>query len=147
MLPATPCIFRRAVLAGAVLTFALSLLTGCAQTQPRVERYGMMIGVRPDKVEYYRQLHANAWPGVLSKLEECNIQNYSIYLGQVNEQNYLLFGYLEYTGQNFAADMAKMASDPTTQKWWRETEPCQIPLPARAEGEWWSGMEEVFHTN
>jgi L-rhamnose mutarotase len=23
--------------------------------------------------------------------------------------------------------------------------PCQAPLTSRAEGEWWAGMEEVFH--
>jgi L-rhamnose mutarotase len=41
--------------------------------------------------------------------------------------------------------MAKMAADPTTQKWWAECMPCQQPLDDRAPGEWWAGMEEVFH--
>jgi L-rhamnose mutarotase len=41
--------------------------------------------------------------------------------------------------------MAKMAADPTTQKWWRVCRPCQIPLRDRQKGEWWAGMEEVFH--
>ena len=43
------------------------------------------------------------------------------------------------------ADFAKMAADPTTQKWWEHCEPCQEPLETRAEGEWWANMEEVFH--
>ena len=38
-----------------------------------------------------------------------------------------------------------MAADPTTQRWWAECIPCQEGLPDRAEGEWWAGMEEVFH--
>jgi len=25
------------------------------------------------------------------------------------------------------------------------TDPCQIPLETREEGEWWASMEEVFH--
>jgi L-rhamnose mutarotase len=25
--------------------------------------------------------------------------------------------------------------------------PLQSPLPTRANGEWWAGMEEVFHTD
>jgi L-rhamnose mutarotase len=25
------------------------------------------------------------------------------------------------------------------------TDPCQIPLETRAEGEWWASMEEIFH--
>jgi L-rhamnose mutarotase len=45
----------------------------------------------------------------------------------------------------YAADMAKMAADPTTQKWWSVFMPCQKPLENRAWGEWWASMEEVFH--
>ena len=41
--------------------------------------------------------------------------------------------------------MEKMAADPTTQAWWKLTEPCQEPLQNRAEGEWWASMEEFFH--
>jgi L-rhamnose mutarotase len=46
---------------------------------------------------------------------------------------------------DFQADMAKMAADPTTQRWWSFCEPCQAPLPDRQAGEWWAAMEEVFH--
>jgi hypothetical protein len=45
----------------------------------------------------------------------------------------------------FAADMAKMAADPTTQRWWLVCMPCQKPLDNRAVGEWWATMKEVFH--
>lgn len=38
-----------------------------------------------------------------------------------------------------------MASDTLTQRWWRETDPCQQPLPdAAAKGKMWSDAEEVF---
>jgi L-rhamnose mutarotase len=43
--------------------------------------------------------------------------------------------------------MAKMAADKTTQEWWGIMVPMQVPLPARTEGEWWAGMEEVFHAD
>ena len=56
-----------------------------------------------------------------------------------------MFSYFEYTGQDFAADMEQMAADPTTQKWWSVCKPCQQPLASRAPGEWWAGMEAVFH--
>jgi len=46
----------------------------------------------------------------------------------------------------FAADMARMAEDPKTQEWWTHTDPCQSPLTSGAQGEQWSMMEEVFHT-
>jgi L-rhamnose mutarotase len=107
----------------------------------------MVIGIKPDKIEYYKKLHAAAWPGVLAKIEECHIRNYSIYLREVEPGRFLLFSYFEYTGTDFAADMARMAADPETQRWWRETDPCQSPIATRAEGEFWSRMDEVFHAD
>jgi L-rhamnose mutarotase len=105
-----------------------------------MKRYGMVIRVRPEKLEEYKRLHAAVWPGVLKMISDCNIRNYSIY-----HKDGFLFGYFEYHGQDFAADMAKMAADPTTQRWWSVCIPCQEPLASRAEGEWWANMEEVFH--
>ena len=43
--------------------------------------------------------------------------------------------------------MAKMASDPETQRWWELVKPMQEPLESRAEGDWWAPMEEVFHAD
>ena len=105
-----------------------------------MQRYGSVIRVRPEKLEEYKALHAAAWPGVLKMIAECNIHNYSIYL-----KDGYLFSYFEYTGEDLNADMARMAADPTTQEWWKLTDPCQEPLPTRNEGEWWASMEEVFH--
>jgi L-rhamnose mutarotase len=96
--------------------------------------------VKPEKLEEYKRLHANAWPGVLKMIAECSIRNYSIY-----HKDGFLFSYFEYVGRDFPADMAKMAADPTTQKWWSVCEPCQEPLATRSPGEWWANMEEVFH--
>ena len=108
-------------------------------------RYGMLTGLKPEHVQTYRDFHAAVWPGVLKTIKECNIQNYSIYLKQAGHNQYFLFGYFEYTGDDYDADMAKMAADPTTQAWWRLCKPCQQPLELAAEGEWWTNMEEVFH--
>ena len=134
----------------AVLAVALAfwLVRGTVRKAPgRVERYGMVIGVKPEKIDYYKQLHAAAWPGVLAKIKECHIRNYSIYLREIAKGQYLLFSYFEYTGDDFAADMAKMAADPETRRWWKETDPCQLPIPTRGEKEFWSRMEEVFHAD
>lgn len=128
-----------------ILMLACVYLAGCAQT--KVQRYGMVIGVKPEKVAEYKELHANCWPGVLKKIEECNIHNYSIYLHEVEKGKFYLFSYFEYRGVDFEADMKKMAADETTQKWWKETDPCQVAVPLREEGEWWAEMEEVFHTD
>jgi L-rhamnose mutarotase len=105
-----------------------------------MQRYGMVIKVRPEKLDEYVRLHARVWPSVLRMIRECNIRNYSIY-----HKDGCLFSYFEYVGKSFEADMARMAADPMTRRWWAVCKPCQEPLDTRAEGEWWADMEEVFH--
>jgi L-rhamnose mutarotase len=105
-----------------------------------LQRFGQVIRIKPEKLEYYRELHAHPWQGVLDKIQECNIRNYSIFL----MNNDLLFAYFEYVGPDFEADMQKMAEDPETQRWWKETDPCQESLELRPN-EWWHTMEKIFH--
>jgi len=107
-----------------------------------MQRMGMVIGIRPERIAEYKRVHAAVWPGVLAKISDCGIRNYTIFL---REPENLLFAYFEYHGSDFAADSAKMAADPTTQEWWKLCEPMQKPLETRADGEWWAGMEDVFH--
>lgn len=109
-----------------------------------MQRMAMVIGIRPDRIDDYKRLHAAAWPEVLEQIRKSNIRNYTIFL---REPENLLFGYWEYHGTDFAADMARMAEDPKTREWWTHTDPCQSPLATRAEGEQWSMMEQVFHTD
>ena len=105
-----------------------------------MKRYGQIIGVKSEHFEEYKKYHAAVWPDVLKMITECNIRNYSIY-----HKDNQLFAYFEYVGTDFAADMAKMAADPTTQKWWSVMIPMQQPVENRQPGEWWANMEEVFH--
>ena len=107
-----------------------------------MERHGQVLRVKPDKIEEYVAYHANVWPEILDMIRQCNIRNYSIYL-----KDGYLFAYFEYVGQDFEADMAKMAADPKTQEWWDVIMPMQQPLETRAEGEWWAEMAEVFHAD
>ena len=109
-----------------------------------MRRIGMVMGIRPDKIEEYKRLHAAAWPGVLAKISDCNMKNFSIFL---REPENLLFAYFEYHGEDWAADAAKMAADPKTQEWWAIHNPMQTPLASRNEGDWWAMAEEVFHTD
>jgi L-rhamnose mutarotase len=109
-----------------------------------MRRYGSCIRLRADRIEEYKRLHAETWPSVLRTIAACNIRNYSIFLKQ--PENFL-FAYFEYHGGDFVADMAKMAEDPDTQRWWKLTDPMQEPFETRASGEWWAQMDEVFHTD
>ena len=43
-------------------------------------RLGMTLGVREDKIDEYKRLHANVWPEILDNLTELNFKNFSIYL-------------------------------------------------------------------
>ncbi len=106
-----------------------------------MQRFGQVIRIREESIPEYERLHAETWPGVLATIHACNIRNYSIF-----RYGTWLFAYFEYVGDDFAADMKKMAADPTTQRWWSFTDPMQEPLPERAPGEWWTTMKEVFHT-
>ena len=131
----------------AAIFFACNNNTGTraeAENANKVLRYGMVTGLKPEMIPKYKELHQNPWPGVLKKIQECNIRNYSIYLKQI-EDKYYLFSYFEYTGAYFADDMQKMAADTTTQRWWKETDPCQVPLKEALEKhQVWSEMEQVF---
>ena len=119
------------------------LAVGCAPQ--KVQRFAWVTGLNPEKAQYYRELHAEPWPAVKAMLKTCHIRNYSIYEREIDGKLYL-FSYLEYTGTDFAADMARMAADPETQRWWKETDPCQQPLPeATAKGKIWSDAAEIFH--
>jgi L-rhamnose mutarotase len=107
-----------------------------------VKRYGQLIGLKPEHLDEYVAAHADVWPGVLAKIRECNIRNYTIF-----HRRGQLFATFEYVGDDFTADMQRMADDPETQRWWAAMMPLQEPLADRAEGEWWAAMEEVFHTD
>jgi len=132
------------MLAAAILLSALNV-PAADEPKPNVRRYGSVIGVRPEKLDDYRKLHAAVWPDVARMVRQCNIRNYSIYLRKLPDGNYYLFSYFEYVGDDFKADMDRLAADPTVQKWWKVTDPCQKPLEDRRPGEWWASMDEVFH--
>ena len=124
---------------------AAAFAAGCAESKPAVTRYGSVIGIGKESIPEYKRLHAAVWPGVLKALREGNIRNYSIYLAEVEKDRYYLFSYYEYAGKDFAADAAKIRSDPEIGEWLKHTDPLQNPVPLRKEGEWWMAMEEVFH--
>ena len=127
-----------------LLVLGAAILTGCQASRP-VQRYGAVIGVKPEKLEYYRSLHANPWSSVNRAVSEANIRDYSIYLTQFDDGQWYLFGYFEYTGDNFDKDMRILAENGEVKRWWKETDPCQKPLENRGEGEWWKNMEEIYH--
>ena len=100
-------------------------------------RQGSIIRLRPEYEERYIILHKHTFPGVLSRIRQSNIRNYSIFL-----LDGILFSYFEYSGNDFDSDM-KAIADETTKEWWKLTDPMQEPLPSRKQGEWWASMAEL----
>ncbi len=111
----------------------------------KIQRYGAVVGVKAGMVARYRELHAAAWPAVLATIKRNHIQNYSIFLRKLADGRHYLFSYFEYVGDDITTDMAGIAAEPVTQRWWTECLPCLELLSDRAPGEIWSPMEEVFH--
>ena len=107
-----------------------------------VRRFGQLIGLRREAYEEYVAAHAEVWPAVLERITASNIRNYSIY-----HHDGQLFAYFEYVGEDFEADMAAMAADPDTQRWWDWMMPMQVPVEGRPPEDWWLTREEVFHSD
>jgi L-rhamnose mutarotase len=79
-----------------------------------VTRVGMVIGIKPDQIEAYKQLHSG--PGVRDLLDQANIHNFSIFLHQMDDGKFYEFAYYEYTGDNYEEDMAWLATQPSNQQ-------------------------------
>ncbi|MBC8328646.1 MAG: L-rhamnose mutarotase [Planctomycetes bacterium] len=125
-------------------TGLLCSAAGSGGARARPQRVALVIGLRPEKIARYRELHADPWPGVLARISACHIRNYSIHLAELEPGRHYLFAYFEYCGADLEADMAAMAADEETVRWWRETDPCQQPVATAGPAEKWKPMEELF---
>jgi L-rhamnose mutarotase len=107
-----------------------------------VQRIGMVIGIKADQISAYEALHAASNPGVRDLLDKYHMHNFSIYMRQLDDGKYYLFGYYEYTGADYRTEMEKLAAEPRNQKWLSATGPMQLPLPGDQS---WATMKEVYH--
>jgi L-rhamnose mutarotase len=102
--------------------------------------FGQIGKLKREKIATYVELHNKPWPGVLRKITECNLENYSIFLlGDV------VFAYFEYTGTNYKADMDLMAGDAETQEWWTQTKPCFESFAWSKDEEYYADMKQIFY--
>ena len=113
-------------------------------TEPGVsqqaKRVGMVIGIKPDQIEAYKDLHAG--PGVRDLLRQANIHNFSIFLRQLDDGRYCEFAYYEYTGADYTADMAWLSAQPANQAWLTLCDPMQIPLAGERS---WAEMTAIYY--
>ena len=101
------------------------------------KRFCQRAFLKKEKIEEYRALHAAVWPDVLATIKACNLKNYSISI-----MGDMVVSYFEYTGDDYDADMDKMAADPVTQEWWKHTKPCFV---GHDQGVYYEDLEEIFY--
>ncbi len=109
-----------------------------------VQRFGMVIGVNPEKLAEYRALHDDAQPGVRDLLEKYHLRNFSIFIQRMPDGHDYLFGYYEYDGNDYPQDMQALAREPRNIAWLEQCDPCQIPLPGHTS---WTQMPKVYHND
>jgi L-rhamnose mutarotase len=135
--------------------------TACTSPHPRAKTYGrhwlqmewinfihgldadrkpsnaLMIAttVIPEKEMEYRTLHQTVGPGVVDQVVRGNIRNLNVFLVELDDQ-LVEFLYLEYMGDDEAADDAANKADPINQRWWKLTDACQKPFSDVKEGTW-----------
>jgi len=122
------------------LTFLLLLAVGCGG-QKVTKRVGMVIGIKPGKIAEYKKLHADNSPGVRDLLSKYNMHNFSIFLHEIDGKWYE-FGYYEYTGDDYEADMAALDAEPRNKQWLKICDPLQIPLAGEKS---WAIMERGYY--
>ena len=106
-----------------------------------MQRKGMVIGIKPDKIEEYKTLHAKTWPEVLDCIAGSHIKNFSIFI-----HDKTLFGYFEYHGSDLESEMKTWANNKKMQEWWEICIPLLEPLESGKRDDGWIYMEEIFHT-
>ena len=103
----------------------------------------MVIWIKPETIAEYKELHADSNPGVRDLLTKYHMRNFSIYLQEIDGK-YYEFGYYEYTGNDFEADMTKLAAEPRNKEWLSICDPMQIPLKGYKS---WAEMEVVYRND
>ena len=107
-----------------------------------MKRIGMTIGIKADHIAAYEAIHAASSKGVRDLLNKYHIHNFSIYMQELDDHRFYLFGYYEYTGDDYKSDMEQLDSEPRNRDWLGMTAPMQIPLRGSPA---WTIMREVYH--
>jgi len=102
---------------------------------PPKDRVLLACEIIPEKEAHYRTLHQTVWPGVVDQAIRGRIRDLGIFLVELDER-LIEFLYLEYMGRDAEGDDAANKADPVNQRWWRQTDACQRPLPGVTGGIW-----------
>ena len=140
------------VLVGSALGIAIH--RKLLQTKVRSAKYfAGMIKCKPELMEQYMQLHDHTWDEVMARMYASGMRDFNVWYHQETQT---MFHQWCYVGNDFEADMERVAADPIVRFWWTYCEPCQVPLhwqgppPSQGgtgdpnyPGQWWSPLKHV----
>ena len=102
-------------------------------------RICFLLHVRPEKLQEYKQRHAQVWPEMKEALCKTGWRNYSLFLNQDG----LLVGYLET--DDFKKAREAMKRMPVNARWQEEMAPLVAAINAGSVDDNMFPLEEVFH--
>ncbi len=108
-----------------------------------IKRVGMVVKVKKEKLEAYKNLHADSNDGVRHLLTKYNMRNFSIFLVQLADGEWYEFGYYEYWGNDLDGDMAKLNAEPENTKWLELCNPMQEGIFPDQKG--WKVMDNIYY--
>ena len=114
-----------------------------ASAAGHVERYGMVIGLQVGQHLILQGAPRRRLARRPGRDQGVPFRNSSIISARSRRASTCCSRHFD-TGDDFEADMARMAADPETQRWWKETDPCQSPIATRRDKEFWSRMGRSF---
>lgn len=103
-----------------------------------MKRIAQIIGVKPECLHEYRQLHDAIWPEISQAITQAHLHNYSIF-----HFDGKLFAYMEYTGDDYEGDMARLSGLEAMRRWCAICSTMQL-CPGLPDGTW-QDMDEVFY--
>ncbi|MGA2047071.1 MAG: L-rhamnose mutarotase [Terracidiphilus sp.] len=102
-------------------------------------RVCFLLKVGKERLDEYKQRHAQVWPEMLDALRSTGWHNYSLFL----REDGLLVGYLET--DDFERACAGMKERPINARWQAEMSPFFEALGEAAPDDRIFPLEEVFH--
>jgi L-rhamnose mutarotase len=102
-------------------------------------RVCFLLKVRPEKIEEYKERHAQVWPEMKAALHATGWHNYSLFL----RPDGLLVGYLET--DDFERAREGMKNYPVNAKWQAEMLPFFESFGSGAADDNMAPLLEVFH--
>ena len=105
-----------------------------------MKRVGIMLKVKKEKMDEYREVHKNVWPEMKEALSRHGWHNYSLFL----TEDGFLFGYFE-TPVDFQTALKGIETEQINEKWQKTMASYFESLDGKRADESMVELEEVFH--